>query len=53
MERGRKHHNLRHVLAPEEQAAALAKVCGGGPAAKLADAGERILLGKPPLHTIH
>ncbi|KAI7836705.1 hypothetical protein COHA_009481 [Chlorella ohadii] len=46
MERGRKHHNLRHVLAPEEQAAALAKVCGGGPAAKLADAGERILLAK-------
>ena len=46
MERGRKHHNLRHVLPPAEQAAALAKV-GGGPAATLADAGERILSGEP------
>lgn len=45
MERGRKHHNLRHVLPPAEQAAALAKV-GGGPAATLADAGERILSAK-------
>lgn len=42
----RKHHNLRHVLPPAEQAAALAKV-GSGPAATLADAGERILSGEP------
>lgn len=38
------HHNLRHVLPPAEQAAALLKVAGAGAAA--ADAGERILASK-------